>query len=327
MEPLRWTVVAVLAWCCAAGSSAQTVSLPLSQAIECMTPPEADRGVPDYPAQELQRKDGGTVRVELVFATPDRAPEVRVLTPDTFDGLIVAVRAFVERLRVPCIDRGAEPVRIVQEYVFRPDDGRPVFALAPVDQADAERARQSKCLMRITPEQRPEYPRSARESGAQGSFLVRLRFADPGAPPEADIVAGPRHRGLRRAVEEFLPGFRLPCQRGEPKTVLVTFHFRLEGGPRAQLRDMSLQQFLGLADSPPPARFDFNQMACPFDLRVTHYQPYATHTVAQIGDSRPERGEFARWLSRIKLRLTENQTLDLLGTHFTLSVPCGRLDL
>ncbi|MDH4050363.1 MAG: hypothetical protein OEU93_02220 [Rubrivivax sp.] len=90
-----------------------------------MQPPETERGLPAWSEDLIKRKDGGVVRVELVFAAPGRAPEVRVLSQGRFDELVAAVRDHVDKLRVPCLPAGAEPARIVQAYVFRPDDGRP----------------------------------------------------------------------------------------------------------------------------------------------------------------------------------------------------------
>jgi len=326
MKVLRWSAVAALAWATAAG--AQIVSMPVSQAIECMTPPEAKRGVPEYPAQELKRKDGDTIRVELVFSAPDAAPAVRVLTTDNYSNLVDAVRDHVQKLRVPCLPPGAEPARLEQQYVFRPGDARPVFALEPVDQADAERDRQAGCLMRITPGERPEYPTSMLRQGAQGSFLVRLRFTSPTSAPELSFLAEPSFGGaLKASVEEFVQGYRLPCLRGDPKTMQLGFVFRIEGGGRTFLKDLPLLQYLRSARSLPPAQFDFGSMGCPFDLQITHYQPFAAHAVRQVGDVRPERSDFMRWIARIPLRLTDNQAQELLATDFTLSVPCGRLDL
>ena len=326
MKVLRWSAVAALAWATAAG--AQIVSMPVSQAIECLTPPEAERGVPEYPAQELKRKDGGTIRVELVFTAPDAEPAVRVLTTNAFSRLVDAVRDHVRKFRVPCLPPGGEPVRLDQQYVFRPGDARPVFALEPVDQADAERDRQAACLMRITPGEYPAYPTAMLRQGAQGSFLVRLRFTSPSSAPELSFLAEPSFGGaLKASVEEFVQGYRLPCLRGEPKTMQLAFVFRVEGGDRTFLQDMPLLQFLRSARTLPPAQFDFGSMGCPFDLQVTHFQPFAVNVVSQIGESRPERSDFMRWIARIPLRLTDNQAQELLATDFTLSVPCGRLDL
>ena len=323
----RWG--SMLALLCAAGTAwAQQVSPSPSAALACMTPAAAERGAPVYPPEELKRKDGGEVRVELVFDGPQAAPRLRVLDEHHVGASFVrAVRDHVQRLRVPCMPAGAEPVRVQQTYVFRPDDGRNVVSLPPRSIESAQRAAQRDCVTRIAPPMVPAYPPAALRRDLQGNYLVRLRFASPTDPPEAEIVAGPPHSVLRRALEEFMPGYRLPCQTGEPTSVDLLFMFRIEGGARTVVNDMTLRQFVGLARSVPPARFDFNAMGCPFDLRVTHFQPYKPHDIGQLGEARAERLDFIAWLSQVQLRLDDKTALAVLGSEFTVSVPCGTLDL
>jgi hypothetical protein len=313
---------------CAWGMAvAQSVSLPPSAALACMTPSVAERGLPSYPSMQLERKTGATIRVELAFAGPETEPSMRLLdegfvSPD----FVEAIQSHVRRLRVPCMAPGAEPVRVAQTFVFRPDDGRNVVALPPRDTATEDRRRLSRCLTRITPQTVPDYPTRARREGTQGNYLVRLRFDSPAAPPQMEIVAGPPDRYLRRALAEFVSGYRLPCQEGAALEIDLIFQFQLEGGSRVLLNDMSLRQFLGAARRVPPGRFDFGTMGCPFDLRVNHLQPYKPHAIGQIGEARADRLDFIEWLSGIALKLDSRTALAVLGDSFTLGVPCGTLD-
>lgn len=320
--------LSMLGLACAVGAvQAQQVSAPPSAAIACMTPPATERGEPIYPPQALERKDGATLRVELAFAGPDAEPTLRQLD-EAFVGraFVDAVRKHVRRLRVPCMPAGGEPVRLIQTYVFRPDDGRDVVSLPLRDAAKAEQARQRACLTRITPDALPEYPYVAERNGQEGQYLVRLHFDAPTAPPRAEIVAGPPHRSLRASLDDFVQGYRLPCLTGEPISVDVLFDFKFEDGTRTHLKDLTLRQFVGLARSVPRGRFDFGTMHCPFDLRVTHYQPFKPHVVGQLGEARAERLDFIEWLSLVELKLDEKTALALLGDTFTLSVPCGTLN-
>jgi hypothetical protein len=311
-----------------AQAGAQQLVLPPSDALACMTPPQAARGLPEYPADHLAAKYGDTVRVELVFTSADAGPTVRALDERGKDAFYDAVLAHVRQLRVPCHPAGAEPTRIVLAYVFRPDDGRPVVALPPRDLATAERDQQAACLMRIVPDQHPEYPHTALRKDHEGKFLVHLRFADPAQPPEVRFTAGPPHKSLRDTISAFAAGYRLPCLSGAPKTIGALYDFRIDGNPRTVIEDMTLRRLLGAAASMPlPARFDFTTMACPFDLRISYFRPHARNGVQQVGVDDPQRHAFLHWLSELTLRLTPEQALQVMGDTFTVSVPCAKLDL
>ncbi len=324
---MRRALLAVVVSLAGAGASAQVVTLAPSQALACMTPPEPERGLPAYPAELVTAKIGGTVRVELVFTAPDRAPAVRVLDDSASTGLEDAVRAHAARLRVPCLPPGAEPARIAQDYVFRPDDGRRVAALAPEDLDEPGRHRLAACLTRIAGPAL-EYPRRAQDDGQEGNYLVRLRFTNPAAAPEIRIVAGPQHAPLRRALNGFAQEYRLPCMGTAPVELDLLYSFRIDGYPRTVLKDMRLTQMLGSAARMPlPASFDFSTMGCPFDLRVTHRQPYARHVVKQIEPAHPGRRSFIDWLAQVELKLSDQQSQQVLGDTFTVSVPCAKLDL
>jgi hypothetical protein len=326
----RWhrRLLSMLAGACVCGAaSAQSVSLPPSAALACMTPAVGERGLPLYPPTQLERKVGATIRVELVFVAPDAEPSMRLLDEAFVStDFVEAVGSHVKRLRVPCMVAGAEPVRVAQTIVFRPDDGRNVVALPPRDMASAGRQRQSECLTRITPPALPDYPTTARRDGTQGNFLVRLRFDSPAAPPQMKIVAGPPDRRLRQALADFVPGYRLPCLVGADFEIDIIYMFAIEGGPRVLLEDMSLREFLGAAREVPAGRFDFATMGCPFDLRVTHQQPFKPHAIGQLGEARAGRLDFIEWLSGIELKLNRQTALAVLGDSFTLGVPCGTLD-
>ena len=319
--------LALLAGVTARVAMAQSVTLPSSSAIACMSPAEAARGLPVYPEDLIAAKIDDTVRVELVFKAPDAAPEVRVLSESAHKSLVEAVRAHVLQLRVPCLPAGAQPARIAQDYVFRPDDGRRVAALAPEDLDEPGRRRQFACLTRIAgPAQ--DYPRRALEANQEGNYLVRMRFMDAASAPEADILAGPMHPPLRQALKGFVESYRLPCLEQGPLALELVYVFRIEGNPRTVLNDMSLTRFLGAAAKMPlPASFDFNTMGCPFDLRVMHRQPHARHVVQQLEPAHPGRRTFIDWLSRVELKLSAQQSLQVLGDTFTLSVPCAKLEL
>lgn len=308
-------------------AAAQSV-LTTSAALACLTPPAAERGLPAYPRDAADRKDGGTVKAELLFTGPDQAPTFRSLCPFIQPAFIAAVQGHVQSWRVPCMPAGGEAVRLLLDFVFTPGDGRRVVSGPPVDAADLQRRLQQRCLTRILPGDHPDYPPAAARAGTQGNILVRLRFDSPTQPPQATFLATGRDPVLKAEVEDWVQGYRLPCMGRAPIDLEMVFRFHLEGGPRTNIRDMALRQFVMSArDVPRPAYFDFTAMGCPFDLRVSYRQPYARNGLFELDNSVPERQPFLDWLSQLALRLPEKTQQQVLGDTFTLSVPCGKLDI
>lgn len=324
----RMLVLPLLVW--AWQAQAQQPMLAPSEVLTCMTPAAAERGIPEYPPELVRRKIGGTVKAELVFSDPDAAPRVRLVHDENALSreLEDAVLQHVKKLRVPCQPRDAEPARVVMEYRFDPTDGRQVWSMPPLDANDAERNLQVACLKRIVPGARPEYPRSALQSGESGRFLVRMRFESPDAPPIAKLVAGPDSRVLRRAALDFAPGFRLPCLKAGPIDVDIVLKFRLEGEATTVVKDMPLRTLLGGARSvPKPVSFDTRSMGCPFDVRLSLLQPHSANRVYEVGERNPERREFLHWLANLELKMDASTLLQVLGDTFTVSVPCTTINL
>lgn len=320
-------VLALLGLAAAGPAAAQSV-LTTSAALACLTPAAAERGLPAYPRDEADRKDGGTIKAELLFTAPDKAPTFRSLGQPIGRAFEDAVARHVEAWRVPCLPAGGEAVRLLLDFVFTPGDGRRVVSGPPVDAADLQRRLQQRCLTRILPGDHPSYPPSAARAGTQGKFLVRLRFDSPTQPPQASFLATARDPVLKAEVEDWVQGYRLPCLGKTPIDLEMVFQFRMEGGPRTTIRDMTLRQFvMSVRDLPRPAYFDFQAMGCPFDLRVSYRQPFSRNGVFELEQSLPERQPFLDWLSQLALKLPERTQLQVLGDTFTLSVPCGKLDI
>lgn len=312
-----------------APAAAQTVLPSPSAALACMTPPAGERGVPEYDPGLVERKEGGTVAVELTFAAADAPPEVRVTSPFVGTGLVGAVTRHVQKFRVPCLEPGSEPVRVQMEFVFVPNDGRKVVASAPRDADEARRRQLSACLTRITGSAQPEYPREARRAGAQGTVILRLRFTSPTEPPQQMIVARPKgDRWLAAEIERFALGYRLPCLGQEPHVLSMIFRFRLDGEARTVINDLPLLTLLRSAEGlPQPVFFDLDRLGCPFDVRVQYLRPHQRNQVHELGTSRPERRAFLDWLSLARLKLDADLEERVLGDSFVVNVPCGKIDL
>jgi hypothetical protein len=321
--------VAALLLPMAAQAQVSEPTLTPSAALQCLTPPAAERGKLAYPEDALQRKDGGTVSVELRFTGPDAAPGVRVLNDDqAYDALKAAVRRHVGQYRVPCMKEGDPPVLLRQDFVFTPNDGRKVVATTPSDAGDEERREQMRCLVQTGQRKVPEYPWLALQNDVQGNLLVRMRFSAPDRPPQMEVLAGTKKGSLRDSVEQFVAGYRLPCLKGPELSVNTLFMFRIDGGARSFLKDMPLRDFISVTTNHPlPAYFDLNAMACPFELRVQYMQPHEPNKIGELDGPVAARKPFLDWLSRLTLNAPEKTNTELLGNEFTLSVPCGKVDL
>jgi hypothetical protein len=326
---MRWlpTLVALLL----SGSGAAWAQADLTTApgpAACLQVEGGGAALPEYPDVDLLRKVGGTVRAELTFTAPDSAPKLKFLDEDAASTTInAAVSRLVRRLRLPCMTAQEAPVVLRQDYVFVPNDGRKVVASEPEDQADRLRSEQIKCLRHLDDAKRPEYPDWARSQGVQENIYFELRFEGKDQPPTMTLLA-PRRAELLFEVKRFVARWRLPCMGEEPVVLRMLFRYRMEGGSRLLLKDMGLKTLVGAArELPAPVFFDLNAMGCPFDLRLSYYQPWGRNRVHEIETAVPARKPFINWLRDVRLKLTERQAEQVLGDTFTLTVPCGTVDL
>jgi hypothetical protein len=284
--------------------------------------------LPEYPEDELKRRDGGRIPVQLVFMAPDRAPLVRLLGDQGLQALVRSVQAYAKDFRVPCMAPGAEPVRLDQEYVFVPNDGRKVMYSRPVDAADRQRRTQIACMTRITGPERPRYPAQALTLGDQGNVYARLRFTSPTEPPSVTVLARSGHRAFWREVEAFAADYRVPCLAGEAVDIAMLYTFRIEGGARTRLNDLTLRDWLVAVSAPPlPAYFDTTTMGCPFDVRLQYLRPHEPNIVLEVESANPARRQFLDWLAAMKLELDPGVNTAVLGDTITISVPCAKIDL
>lgn len=326
--PLSCLLAAFLIGNAPTAALAVDTALAPSPALACLTLAAGAPDRPDYPAEALTRKEGGSVRVQLEFREPDRAPRVTLLQRSGKSQLDQVVTEHVEQYRVPCMQAANGPVILLREYSFDADGSSRVMASAPRDSADPARAAQMSCMRHVVADSKPVYPRSSLRNEEQGVLLVKMRFTAPDQPPALEWIAATPHRSLRASVEEFAHGLRLPCLNNATVDVLRAYRFVLSGGARTVLRDATLVNFLRTAkDLAKPVFFDFTSMSCPFDVRVTYTRPFARNTVQQLDSNDPARAPLLNWLAGVTLHFSDAQQLDVFGQAMVVSVPCDRLDL
>jgi hypothetical protein len=318
-------VLVVLIFGGATAAAAAEVSLAPSQALQCMTPPESERSTLSYPAEALKRKEGGVVEVELTFDDSARPPDVKALN-EPLTSLAEGVRQHVRRYRVPCLGAGQKAV-IRQDFRFDPTDGRKVLWTTPRDANQTERRGLLACLRASKP--RPSYPLSALRREDQGVVVLGVMFKDAANAPEITVLDDTPESSLINAAKEHALSLRLPCHDGAVFEVQFQYDFMIDGADRLVLKDLTLPEYLRATKDIAKAQvyFSFNEMKCPFDVRIALNQPIGNNRIGEVGQSVPERVFFLDWLSRQRLILPTKQQNLLIGKSLNVSVPCGVLNL
>jgi hypothetical protein len=330
---MRGCVVALCGAMLSVAAAAQTTTAAPGPAQRCLTRGEPSLGAPDYPAEAYRLKVGATVKVRLSFAAPDQAPAIESIAAKAdarHEGLFErSVRDFVARYRLPCLPAG-ETTPLAQEFVFVPHDGRPVAMYGMPDPSADRRARLAKCVRHERPGTLPAYPGTLSRADREGNVMLRARFVSADTPPTLEVLDDGGSRYFAESASEYAEGFRLPCHDGNgPVDLLQLYVFRMPGGARLALRDLSLVQLLGSFKGIRQASvyFDFNAMGCPFDVRFGPRQPVLPNEVGEIGDSNPERRFFLDWLTRQQIDVPKQQLNAFIGQYAVVTVPCTVLNL
>lgn len=325
--PRQWILAFVL-WIVTGVAIAQTISEPQFEAtpanLDCLLPIAAERGVPTYPAVEWAEQRSATVKVKLTFNSATLPPKAELAGDKRFIGFENSVADYVSRYRLPCFVEGQAPIVTDQTFTFSYNDHQSVV----YDNVggNAERSHW-KCVEQST----PKYPISDRHVAAEGNVVLAFTFLKKDEEPKVDVIYGARNRNLQAAAVRAAKNYRYKCDipDGEPVVAQQRFHFRLEGGKVFGLRDLDLLTFLGSVEPTElgKVRFDFNEMACPFDLNVNLYRPYARNTLGQFGQPNAKRKPFMDWLAQLTMRLPLEAEPYLIGQSVKVSVPCMILDL
>lgn len=272
---------------------------------------------------------GGRVEIELSFVAPDAPPHVRLLDWQGKEGgaFEQAVRSHVQGFRVPCMEPDDAPLKLRQQFDFKPDDGRVVYWTQPSDPLAQERQRQLACV--TMPDRRTMAEALAMAGGADSAVAVmRLRFTAADEAPKITVLEGGGSPSRVRSSQKLLRSLRMPCLAGQPVEGIWVLNF-ITSDQFSVLRDMGLSTFLRGVDNleERPVNFDLDAMKCPFDVRLTLMQPYAANPIGEVGASEPLRRPLLTWFSELRLRLPPQTLSKVIGQTMTISVPCGKVTL
>ena len=114
----------------------------------------------------------------------------------------------------------------------------------------------------------------------------------------------------------------MPCLGSQPVEPTQLFIFKIDGGARTVLNDLSLVQLVGAArDVPAGVYFDLNTMQCPFSLRLSYFRPHVPNEVRSLDTHYPARQAFMDWLSQITLNLPDVRNTVPQGTSTVIVWP------
>jgi hypothetical protein len=295
--------------------------------LECLQTHAGENGMPVYPANELTMKTTASVQVQLTFRAADEAPEAKVLKNSGTDVFADAVEAFVARYRLPCFAKGAPPVSAIQSFSFEPGDGRKVIFSEVT--GEATRQIDSACLK--TPTGKPSFRDAALSARQSGTVMAEVKFLAANAEPSVRIIYDSRSASLSASVSKYMKGYRYNCAlpNDAPITATQTFIFQFDNQERYALKDMDLKRFLRMVvpTDLTNAKFDFNTMACPFDVSVRVRMPHVDNAVGEYGERDPRRKEFVKWVAKLRFQFPANLEPYLFDQQVKVSVPCTSLDL
>ncbi|MRD46936.1 hypothetical protein GHT07_06585 [Caenimonas koreensis DSM 17982] len=311
---------------CATAANAQTgLVADVEPYAQCLTSTEGPGARPVYPEGLYARKEGGRVVVEMEFSAPGQAPRVKVLGDAADADFVDAVKRHAGQLRVPCMQPGVL-VKLQQEFVFVPNDGRKVSWTTP--EAGPSAGYRRECITRIDSASKPEMPRRAAREGHTGAVIARIAFDGLNTEPTVTLAYAGPHRELAETVVDYAKGYRLTC--GGPKlSAMQSFVFRFSDSATTVLRDTTLVNFLrGVRNAAAtPVFFDLNTMSCPFEVRLNYWQPASPNRVGEIGASVQARRPFLDWLATLRIKADTDIEAGVIGDSLTISVPCGKIDL
>jgi hypothetical protein len=312
----------------AAPAWSQVTTLSTSEAVACLTPPVAERGVPEYPTMSYKSSTPGRVVAMATFRANDLFawPSVTIEKQEGGDDFVDAVKAHLRTLRVPCLPRdGQATLRF--DFVFNPDSRR-AYWYNPVDTADAGRLAHLACVVSVEGAATPDYSREARRAGIQGRVWARLRFVAADQPPEVTLHHRPQTKLLAKSVSDWLKNRRMPCFDGEPISVDVFYIFMLIGDVYG-FRPLDLTQYLARVKGiqQQTLAIDTTTMGCPFDLKLRYLQPDGHNRVAELGEPNPARRPLLDWLATTELDMRGRELDSIYADDADIAVPCVKINL
>lgn len=311
----------------AASVSAQQVEIAPSMAQRCLTVVAGAREGPEYPFDQFKAEERGAVSVLLEFDRPDGPPRATV-QEHTGWPFAEAVLAHARDLRVPCFLPGSLPVRLLRDYVFRPDDRR-VHWHRTRDADAGAKAEAWKCVRHERGWESPAYPSAAARNDVQGRVIAQVRYEAPDRPPVVATHAQRSASLLASAVSSWLQGTRMPCYPGSPVAYYTVYEFLLEGAGRFGFKEVTFRNLIAATAGieKQTLQLDTTTMGCPFDVKLRYRQPHLPNSVGEVGDRNAARRPLLEWIETVAFKLPQADLDSIYGDEAIVHVPCIKVDL
>jgi hypothetical protein len=308
-------VLAVLMWVVATHALAQAPAADRNRTelVSCLKRAIASHDQPSYP----ESANGGRVRVEAEFTSPDAPPKVTVIESSGNAELDAAVARYLSNYRLPCMKPGDAPVQVRQNFVIDSHESS-TFGTA-LHASSGQEEMLVGCVTRVDKSREPEYA----NHNVLGSVMLEATFRAPDAEPDIAVLAEAPSRQLTDAARAFMRGYRMPCMGGREVKAWQLFHFR---GASHSL-DTTVASWLKLTRGGrnPPVEFDMDAMACPFRVVLRYWEPVGRNRVGVlVSGIQPSQKAFLDWLASLRLESAVAENL-LLGDDVNIRVGCGRI--
>lgn len=327
----------LLALCAGAAQAQARIEAEPSIALECLQVPAGEPGEPVYPFEQYKGGVPGRVKATVTLPGGLFGNEIEIQSNEGDAAFVDASRRFLRSLSAPCLKPG-EKVRLAYEFVFAPDRRQVIWA-TPQDMDSVERAAMTSCLRtaggvlfdgrKVDAELLPPYPSDAIRGNLQGRVRVLLTFSSPETAPAVDVLHRPSAEPFAEALREWAAGLRLPCHTGEPFRMSVIMVYRIAGSGAYGFKPLTLIDLLGLSKGIQERRLalDTTTMGCPFQLKLTYFQPQRRNVLGEVGGTDPRRRPLLELLAGLELDLRRAALDSVFADTADIAVPCLRINL
>ncbi len=313
----------------AASAGAQVrIELAPPAALECLQVPTGEPVEPVYPFDAYKAGEAGRVKATVSLPGGLFGNEVEIQSSEGAAAFVDAAKKFLRSLSAPCLKKG-EKVTLQYEFVFKPDDRKVIWG-SPTEATDETRRSEVKCIGHVDKVKSPPYPERARRSLQQGRVYGLMTFHSADAPPEVELLHRPAAESFAPSITSWAAGLRMPCHAGRgPVRTGVLFIYLMEGEGRYGFKALTLPELLGVSKGIRERRLqlDTTAMGCPFDVKLTYYQPLRRNSVGEVGDSDPRRRPLLELLAGLELELRSNSLDSVFADTADVAVPCVRINL